>query len=232
MLERESATLVEHSARRRGDRTAFLSSATVATRSYTRRQDGQVGSRGSIPTAPRAKPPRIIIHGRPPRQGAATRAAALGVLGVNLLYGAVYQHETRRRSSPRSSMGSRASGSRWTCSSCAPRVAGVDDRLLSLQWSSRPSRRGDVTADGEIVQPRMSSRAAILVERGSFRPVTKADARPARQRARAVPPGAGAAREETVVLMEMTLAASPPTAHRPRGLPRARGDSHALDTTC
>src|SRR5207245_3093326 len=95
MLERESATLVEQLGARRGDRTAFfVFGDTVATRSYSRRQDGHGWLGVRFQTVPRAEPSEVIIHVRlldkePPRE-----QAALGVLGVNLLYGAVYQHET------------------------------------------------------------------------------------------------------------------------------------------
>src|SRR3989454_3469253 len=94
MLERESATLVEQLGARRGDPTAFfVFGDTVATRSYSRRQDGPGLLGVRLQTVPRAEPSEVIIHVRlldnePPRE-----QAALGVLGVNLLYGALYHPE-------------------------------------------------------------------------------------------------------------------------------------------
>src|SRR3989442_12367218 len=95
MLERESGTLVEQLGARRGDRTTFFAFGdTVATRSYSRRQDGHGWLGVRFQTVPRAEPSEVIIHVRlldkePPRE-----QAALGGLGVNLLYGALNQHET------------------------------------------------------------------------------------------------------------------------------------------
>src|SRR5256712_5847396 len=209
MLERESATLVEQLGARRGDRTAFfVFGDTVATRSYSRRQDGHGWLGVRFQTVPRAEPSEVIIHVRlldkePPRE-----QAALGVLGVNLLYGAVYQHET-----PTAVIASVVDGLRRDRVEVdmielrGPAFAGVDDRLMSLQLVEQAFTDGAMfTADGEIVQPSdVLHERPILVERGSFRPVTKLTLDlldSAREQFLREPELHG---EETVVLMEMTL---------------------------
>ena len=57
-----------------------------------------------------------------------------------------------------------------------PAFAGVDNRLMSLQLVSQGLTNAVMfTADGETVQPaEVFYKKAILVERGSFRPVTYA----------------------------------------------------------
>ena len=57
-----------------------------------------------------------------------------------------------------------------------PAFAGVDNRLMSLQLVSQGLTDAVMfTADGEMVQPaEIFHKKAILVERGSFRPVTYA----------------------------------------------------------
>ena len=57
-----------------------------------------------------------------------------------------------------------------------PAYAGVDNRLMSLQLVSQGLTDAVMfTADGETVQPaEVLYKKSILVERGSFRPVTYA----------------------------------------------------------
>src|SRR5438045_8510766 len=155
MLERESATLVEQLGARRGERsTFFVFGDTVATRSYSRRQDGHGGLGVRFQTVPRAGPSEVIIHVRlldkePPRE-----QAALGVLGVNLLYGAVYQHET-----PTALIASLLDGltrDRVEVDMIklrGPAFAGVDNRVMSLQLAEQAFTDAAMfTADGTAVQ--------------------------------------------------------------------------------
>jgi hypothetical protein len=209
MLEREGAALVEHLGPRRGDRTAFfVFGDTVATRSYSRREDGHGWLGVRFQTVPRAEPSQVTIHVRlldkePPRE-----QAALGVLGVNLLYGALYQHET-----PTALIASLLDGltrDRVEVDMIelrGPAFAGVDNRLMSLQLVEQAFTDAAMfTADGEVVQPSdVLHQRPILVERGSFRPVTKLTLDlldSAREQFLQEPELHG---EEPVVLMEMTL---------------------------
>src|SRR6059058_4547480 len=177
MLEHESAVLVEQLGPRRGDRTTFfVFGDTVATRSYSRHQDGHGWLGVRFQTVPRTEPSQVIIHVRlldkePPRE-----QAALGVLGVNLLYGALYQHET-----PTALIASLLDELRRERVEVdmiklrGPAFAGVDDRLMSLQLVEQAFTDAAMfTADGEVVQPsEVLHGRPILVERGTFRPVTR-----------------------------------------------------------
>ncbi len=88
-----------------------------------------------------------------------------------------------------------------------PAYAGVDNRLMSLQLVSQGLTNAVMfTADGETVQPaEVFHKKAIIVERGSFRPVTYATndmLEGARQIFLSEPE---TKEEDLVVLMEMTL---------------------------
>jgi len=95
MLDRESARLVEQLGARRGGRTAFFVFAdTVAARSYSRRENGHGWLGVRFQTAPHGESSEIVIHVHLLDQDPAREQEALGVLGVNLIFGAFYQHET------------------------------------------------------------------------------------------------------------------------------------------
>src|SRR5258705_10882596 len=91
---------------------------------------------------------------------------------------------------------------------CGPGFPGIDNRLMALQPVERGLRApGMPPADGEVVQPsEVLYQRPILIERGSFRPVTKLTLdllESAQQQFLQEPQLDGA---EPVVLMEMTLA--------------------------
>ncbi|HUE29236.1 MAG TPA: TonB-dependent receptor [Verrucomicrobiae bacterium] len=209
MLEREGATLVEQLGPQRGERTAFfVFGDTVATRSYSRHQEGHGWLGVRFQTVARGEPSSVVIHVRlldrePPRE-----QAALGALGVNLLYGAFYQYET-----PMALIASLLDGltrDRVEVDMIelrGPAFAGADNRLMSLQLVEQGYTDAAMfTADGEVVQPsEVLHGRPILVERGSFRPVTKLTLdllESAREQFLEEPALHG---EEPVVLMEMTL---------------------------
>src|SRR5207253_10841122 len=127
-----------------------------------------------------------------------------GVLGVNLIFGAFYQHET-----PPELIASLLDGLTRDrlevdmIKVCGPAFPGIDNRQLVEQGLTDASM---LTADGEVVQPsEVLYQRPILVERGSFRPVTKLTLdllESAREQFLDEPHLDGA---EPVVLMEMTL---------------------------
>ena len=95
MLDRESARLVEQLGARRGGRTAFFVFAdTVAARSYSRRENGHGWLGVRFQTAPHGESSEVVIHVHLLDEDPAREQEALGVLGVNLIFGAFYQHET------------------------------------------------------------------------------------------------------------------------------------------
>jgi hypothetical protein len=88
-----------------------------------------------------------------------------------------------------------------------PAFAGVDNRLMSLQLVSQGLTDAIMfTADGETVQPaEVFYRKAILVERGSFRPVTYATNDMLDGARKVFLKESGCSEQDLAVLMEMTL---------------------------
>ncbi len=176
MLDHEYSLLRERLDGKFGaERTFFVFADTVAARSYHRHDEshGWMGIR--FQTVPRGPVNEIIIHVRMLDAENIAQQEALGIIGVNLIYGAFRLH-----AEPEKLIGSllgdltskrievdmiRFSG---------PDFSAVDNRLMSLQLVVQGLGRAAMfRADGEAVQPAEELyKRAVLVERGSFRPVT------------------------------------------------------------
>jgi len=91
MLDYEYQLLNERLDQKRGDTTTFFVFAdTVTARSYTRRDEthGWLGIR--FQTHPRGVPSQIIIHVRMLDKENIQQQEALGIIGVNLIYAALF----------------------------------------------------------------------------------------------------------------------------------------------
>ena len=94
MLDHEWAQLLERLDPVRGERSGFFVFAdTVATRSRSRNQDGQGWMGMRFQAQPRAPFSQIIIHVNLLDQVPVSEQEALGILGVNLVYGAFHQQQ-------------------------------------------------------------------------------------------------------------------------------------------
>ena len=94
MLEHEYQLLVDRLAQKRGATTRFFVFAdTVVARSYSRRDDahGWLGIR--FQTEPGREPSQIIVNARLWDKENLAEQEALGILGGNLVHGALYLHE-------------------------------------------------------------------------------------------------------------------------------------------
>lgn len=176
MLEHEYDLLRERlDAKMGAEKTFFVFADTVAARSYHSHSEshGWMGIR--FQTAPRGPVNEIIIHVRMLDAENIAQQEAIGIVGVNLIYGAFRLH-----AKPEKLIGSllddltprrieidmiRFSGADF---------AGVDNRLMSLQLVAQGLGLAAMfRADGEVVQPAEELyKRAVLIERGSFRPVT------------------------------------------------------------
>ena len=91
MLDHEYDLLVERLDRKFGaEKTFFVFGDTVAARSFKERNEshGWLGVR--FQSQPRGQPSQIIIHVRLLDEANVDQQEALGVIGLNLLYGAFY----------------------------------------------------------------------------------------------------------------------------------------------
>ena len=208
MLDHEYDLLVKRlDAKLGGDRTFFVFADTVAARSFKQHNEshGWLGVR--FQTEPRGEPSQIIIHVRMLDEPNADQQEALGVIGVNLLYGAFYYSQPERLIS---SLQENLAAGRIQVDLIkfsGPSFAKIDNRLINLQLVSQGLTDAVMfTADGEMVQPsEILHKKAILIERGSFRPVTYATNDMLEGARGQFLKESGCSEEDTVVLMEMTL---------------------------
>ncbi|HYG22887.1 MAG TPA: TonB-dependent receptor [Verrucomicrobiae bacterium] len=176
MLEYEYALAVQRLEKARGDRTAFFAFAnTVATSSYTRREDGHGWMGIRFQTEPHSPPSEIVIHVRMLDRESARQQEALGIIGVNFIFGTFYHH-----SDPAALIRSLLDNLTWErvevdmIRFSGPAFDGVDNRLMALQLVKQDlteaamfSGTGEAAQWGEVLYKK-----PVLVQRGSFRPLT------------------------------------------------------------
>jgi hypothetical protein len=176
MLDHEYNLLIERLAVPRGAETEFFSFAnTVTTCNYLGKGEGHGWLGIRFQAAPNQQPSEIIIHVRMLDREIVREQEALGMVGMNLIYGAFYLRESPLKlieslmdglTSDRIEVDMiRFSGQCF---------ADVDNRLMALQLvEQRLAQAAMFTADGESVIPsEMLYRKPVLIERGSFRPLT------------------------------------------------------------
>ena len=208
MLDHEYNLLIERLDAKFGtEKTFFVFADAVAARSFKQRSEshGWLGMR--FQSEPRAQPSQIIIHVRLLDQTNVEQQEALGVIGVNLLYGAFYHRQPEKLIS---SLHENLDSGRIEVDMIkfsGPVFQSVDNRLMSLQLVSQGLTNAVMfKADGETVQPaEVFYKKAILVERGNFRPVTYATNDMLDGACRVFMKHCDCSEDEVVVLMEMTL---------------------------
>jgi hypothetical protein len=208
MLDHEYDLLIERLDSTIGsERTFFVFADTVAARSFKQHDEahGWLGVR--FQSEPRSEPSQIIIHVRMLDELNIEQQEALGVMGVNLVYGAFYHSQPEKLIS---SLHENIAPGRFEVDMIkfsGPAFAKIDNRLMSLQLVSQGLTNAVMfMADGETVQPaEVFHKKAILVERGSFRPVTCATNDMLDGARRQFLKQSGCAEEDLIVLMEMTL---------------------------
>jgi hypothetical protein len=176
MLAHEFDLLVERlDAKVGAERTFFAFADTVAARSFRRHDEshGWMGIR--FQATPRAPVNDIIIHIRMLDPHNLQQQEALGIVGVNLIHGA-FHHPGNPAAIIDGLLDDLAPGrievDMIRCS--GPEFVEVDNRILALQLVSKELTKAALfRADGEIVSAADAFyKKPLLVERGSFRPVT------------------------------------------------------------
>jgi hypothetical protein len=176
MLVHEYDLLIERLKNVRGDRSAFFVFAdTVSARNYkgTNECHGWMGMR--FQTEPNAPPNDVILHVRMWDKENLLQQQALGVIGVNFIYGVFYYLNDLGKLI--SSLADNLTIERIEAdmiSFSGPLFAKVDNRLMSLKLVEYGLTNAVMfSPKGEVLQPsEVLYKKAILVERGSFRPVT------------------------------------------------------------
>jgi hypothetical protein len=177
MLDHEFDLLVERLDAKRGPTTRFFVFAdTVATRSFSRKEDGHGWLGVRFQAAPLAPPSEITIHVRLIDRDLDQQQEALGIMGINLIHAALYGHANLDLAI--TSLLDHLSTDRVEVDMIelsGPAFAGVDNRLASLKLVQHGLTNGALfTASGNVVQPSdVFYKKCILVQRGSCRPATK-----------------------------------------------------------
>lgn len=209
MLQHEFRLLVERLSEKRGKETKFFAYAdTCATRSFTRKVDGDGWLGIRYQTQPMTDPSDIVVHCRLRDDEAVLQQEALGILGVNLVHAASYHYDNPNQFLLQLMDGLNSKRIEIdVVEFSGPAFANVDNRLVALMLvENHLCDAAMFLANGEVVQPsEILYKKSILIERGSFRPVTKVTVdmmRCAKSQFVQEPKMQG---EDTITLLEMTL---------------------------
>lgn len=209
MLELEYKLNIERLSEQRGDSTAFFAFAdTVSARNYhgTNECHGWLGIR--FQTEPHAAPSEIIIHVRMLDNENALQQEALGIIGVNLIYGAF--HLSHSPDLLVKSLLDNLTTDRIEVDMVdlhGDAFIHVDNRVISLRLVQLGlSDAAMFSADGKVLQPSEHLRKKnVLVERGRFRPVTHVNIDMLNAARKQFEAEDNSPPEETISIMEITM---------------------------
>jgi hypothetical protein len=177
MLDHEHGLNIERLRPSRGDSTAFFAFAdTVAARSFQGANECHGWMGVKYQAHPRDDDSQIIIHVRMLDHENRLQQEALGIVGVNLLYAAFFLHHKPQLMVE--SLLDNLSTDRVEIDMIefsGIEFRHVDNRVMSLKLVQLGlSGAAMFGPSGEVLQPsEVLRKRPILVERGSFRPVTK-----------------------------------------------------------
>jgi hypothetical protein len=207
MLTREFEQLLRRQPVKPTEPKAFFVFAdTVATQSHTHGGQGWMGIR--FQDAPGGENSEIIIHFAMSDPETVNQQDAVGILGVNLIHAAFYYNHDPNLivSSLMDGLGRRRIEVDMIKFS-GPVFAALDNRLMSLQLVEKALTDAAMfAAAGEVVQPsEVLYGKPVLIERGSFRPVTNVTLDMLVRAQKQCAGELAASGNEPAVLMEMTL---------------------------
>jgi len=176
MLDLEFRLNIERLDAERGDSNAFFAFAdTVTARSFSGGNECHGWMGVKFQAQPHDEPSQIIMHVRMLDVEAALQQEALGIVGVNLLHAAFFQHHEPETLVE--SLLDRLTTGRIEIDMIELKgieFRSVDNRLMALKLVQVGlSGAAMFGPDREVLQPsEVLRKKAILVERGSFRPPT------------------------------------------------------------
>ncbi len=177
MLDHEYELLTERLDKDRGARSSFFAFAdTVSAQNYKGDANchGWMGIR--FQTDPLSETSQLLLHTRMLDRDALMQHEALGILGVNLIYGVSHYHEMAETllESLVDNLGSRRIEIDMVEFS-GPAFADVDHRVMSLRLVEHGlSPAAMFSASGRVHRPsEVLYKRPVLIQRGRFRPPTK-----------------------------------------------------------
>ncbi len=177
MLSHEINLIEERIVRENHPNKMFFAYAnTVATIDFAKKYKGHGWIGIKFQTQPDEEYSEIILHIRFKENEAVLQQNTLGILGVNLIYGAFYKHDQPRKllrylydhiDKDKIEID--------TINFSGPKFKDVDNRLMSLQLIKNGMTEAVIFGpDGNNILPaRILYKKNVLTLRGSFRPVTK-----------------------------------------------------------
>ena len=210
MLEHEHRLNRERLHERRGDKTAFFAFAdTVAARSFRGNNECHGWMGIEFQTQPGGPSHRIVIHVRMLDVENAAQQEALGIVGVNLVYGACFLHGEPDRlvESLRDGLSTKRIEIDLI-DLAGEEFRRVDNRVMSLRLVQLGLTGAAMfSAAGKVLQPsEVLYKKPVLVERGRFRPVTYVNLDLAAAALKSFESeGNDVAPGETVSIMEITM---------------------------
>lgn len=179
MLEREFDLVVSRIADERPDETRFFAFAdTVAAQGFKKRDEchGWLGVRMQL--EPKAEPDEILVHVRMLDDLNVNQQEALGIIGVNLIYGAFHYADQ-----PEKLLRSLLDNLRWgrveidLVEFRGPTLGAIDDRIMALELVKASLARAVLfDPDGRVVIPADAFyKHRVLAMRGKFYTVEQND---------------------------------------------------------
>lgn len=176
MLDYEYKLMVERLDAKRGAETDFFSFAdTVATRNFkgTNECHGWMGLK--FQSSPRTEPNQVLIHVRMLDTDRVAQQEALGIIGINLSYGCFFH--SKNPFTLMESLLDNLTTERIEVDMIhftGPDFQNIDHRMMALKLVELElSDAAMFRPDGEVLQPsEVLYKRPVVVERGSFRPVT------------------------------------------------------------
>ncbi len=176
MLDHEYALLLQRLSAKRGEKTQFFVFAnTVSARNFrgTNECHGWLGVR--FQKEPLAPPSDIVIHVRMLDRSNQLQQQALGIIGVNLIHSAFFCENVQEDFVP--SLLDDLTADRIEVDMLelhGPNFQNIDNRMMSLKLVQHELTDAVMFApDCKVLQPsEVLYKKTVLVERGSFRPVT------------------------------------------------------------
>ena len=176
MLDLEFQLNMERLSESRGDTTSFFAFAdTVVARSYKGGNECHGWMGVKFQAHPRDEASQIVVHVRMLDAEASLQQEALGIIGVNLLYGAFFLHHEPEKLME--SLLDKLTVGRIEIDLIdfkGIEFRYVDNRIMAMKLVQLGlSGAAMFGPDGAVIQPADAlHKKAVLVERGSFRPVT------------------------------------------------------------
>jgi hypothetical protein len=210
MLGYEQRLNLERLVGRRGDKTAFFAFAdTVSARSFRGNNECHGWMGIEFQTRPGGSNQRILIHVRMLDAENAAQQEALGIVGVNLVYGACFLFDQPERLVESLLDGLSTKRIEIDLVDFAgDEFRQVDNRVMSLRLVQLGLTGAAMfSADGKVLQPsEVLYKKPVLIERGRFRPVTYVNLDLAAAALKAFESQSGdVARGETVAIMEIAM---------------------------